>query len=54
MPDLVVYPSCHDDVVKLVALAVKYNVVLIPMGGGTYYVLLQVISNTYYVILQVS
>lgn len=35
IPDLVVYPSCHDDVVKLVELACKYHVVLIPMGGGT-------------------
>ena len=35
IPDVVVYPGCHDDVVKLVSLAVKYNVVIIPMGGGT-------------------
>lgn len=35
IPDLVVYPSSHNDVVELVKLASKYNVVLIPMGGGT-------------------
>lgn len=35
IPDLVVYPSSHEDVVQLVKLAAMYNVVLIPMGGGT-------------------
>ncbi|KAF5892216.1 alkyldihydroxyacetonephosphate synthase, peroxisomal, partial [Clarias magur] len=35
IPDLVVWPSCHDDVVKIVELACKHNVCLIPFGGGT-------------------
>ncbi|GAB6029196.1 hypothetical protein CHUAL_004969 [Chamberlinius hualienensis] len=33
--DLVVWPECHDDVVKLVQIATECNVVLIPIGGGT-------------------
>ncbi|XP_059472102.1 alkyldihydroxyacetonephosphate synthase-like [Neocloeon triangulifer] len=35
VPDLVVWPGCHDDVVKLVDLASEHNVVIIPFGGGT-------------------
>ncbi|KAG9338610.1 hypothetical protein JZ751_025448 [Albula glossodonta] len=35
VPDMVVWPSCHDDVVKIVELASKHNVCLIPYGGGT-------------------
>ncbi|ELU02126.1 hypothetical protein CAPTEDRAFT_222474 [Capitella teleta] len=35
IPDLVTWPGCHDDVVKLVELASKHNVVIIPIGGGT-------------------
>ncbi|XP_037395294.1 alkyldihydroxyacetonephosphate synthase, peroxisomal [Pygocentrus nattereri] len=35
VPDLVVWPSCHNDVVKIVELACKHNVCLIPYGGGT-------------------
>ena len=35
IPDVVVYPGSHNDVVGLVKLATKYNVVVIPMGGGT-------------------
>nr|CAD7443919.1 unnamed protein product [Timema bartmani] len=35
IPDLVVWPGCHDDVVKLVQLAHTHDVVLIPFGGGT-------------------
>ncbi|XP_053483040.1 alkyldihydroxyacetonephosphate synthase, peroxisomal [Ictalurus furcatus] len=35
IPDLVVWPNCHDDVVKIVELACKHNVCLIPYGGGT-------------------
>lgn len=27
--------ECHDDVVKIVELANKFNVVVIPFGGGT-------------------
>ncbi|XP_046902739.1 alkyldihydroxyacetonephosphate synthase, peroxisomal isoform X1 [Hypomesus transpacificus] len=34
-PDMVAWPSCHDDVVKMVELACKHNVCLIPFGGGT-------------------
>lgn len=35
IPDLVVWPSCHDDVVKIVQLADKCNLVIMPFGGGT-------------------
>ncbi|MCA9922442.1 MAG: FAD-binding oxidoreductase, partial [Anaerolineales bacterium] len=33
--DLVVYPESDEDVEKLVALAQKHNVCLVPYGGGT-------------------
>jgi alkyldihydroxyacetonephosphate synthase len=33
--DAVVYISSHDQAEKLVELAVKFNIVLIPFGGGT-------------------
>lgn len=36
IPDMIVFPKCHDDVVKLVSLAVRHNVCLIPIGGGRY------------------
>ncbi|XP_076032188.1 alkyldihydroxyacetonephosphate synthase [Oratosquilla oratoria] len=35
IPDLVVWPECHDDVEKIVQLACQHNVVIIPYGGGT-------------------
>uniref|UniRef100_A0A671Q3N8 Alkylglycerone-phosphate synthase n=1 Tax=Sinocyclocheilus anshuiensis TaxID=1608454 RepID=A0A671Q3N8_9TELE len=35
VPDMVVWPSCHSDVEKIVELACKHNVCLIPYGGGT-------------------
>ncbi|XP_076437357.1 alkyldihydroxyacetonephosphate synthase, peroxisomal-like [Babylonia areolata] len=35
IPDLVIWPLSHGDVVKIVELAVKHNVVIIPYGGGT-------------------
>ncbi|KAH0621524.1 hypothetical protein JD844_022908 [Phrynosoma platyrhinos] len=35
VPDVVVWPECHDDVVKIVELACKHNVCIIPYGGGT-------------------
>lgn len=35
IPDLVVFPECHDHVEGIVAAAVKHNVVIIPFGGGT-------------------
>lgn len=35
VPDMVVWPNCHDDVVKIVELACKHDVCLIPYGGGT-------------------
>uniref|UniRef100_A0A8C9WBX0 Alkylglycerone-phosphate synthase n=1 Tax=Scleropages formosus TaxID=113540 RepID=A0A8C9WBX0_SCLFO len=35
VPDLVVWPNCHEDVVKTVDLACRHNVCLIPYGGGT-------------------
>ena len=33
--DLVVYVSASEHVVKIIELACKYNIVLIPYGGGT-------------------
>ena len=35
IPDLVVWPINHSEVVKIVQLADKHNVVIIPFGGGT-------------------
>lgn len=35
IPDLVVWPRCHDEVVQLVQLAHRHNVMLLPYGGGT-------------------
>ncbi|KAM5327666.1 alkyldihydroxyacetonephosphate synthase, peroxisomal [Glossophaga mutica] len=35
IPDIVIWPTCHDDVVKIVNLACKYNLCIIPIGGGT-------------------
>lgn len=35
VPDLVVYPESEDDVTRLVDLAVRHDVCLIPYGGGT-------------------
>ncbi|CAI5762215.1 alkyldihydroxyacetonephosphate synthase, peroxisomal [Podarcis lilfordi] len=35
VPDVVVWPECHDDVVKIVEIACKHNVCIIPYGGGT-------------------
>ena len=34
LPDVVVFPRKHDDVVKIVNSAVTNNVCLIPIGGG--------------------
>lgn len=35
IPDLVVWPTCHNDVIKIVELATTHNLVIIPFGGGT-------------------
>lgn len=35
IPDIIVWPVCHDDVVFLVKKANEHNVVIIPFGGGT-------------------
>ena len=35
LPDLVVWPTCHEDVEKIVNAAVENNVCIIPYGGGT-------------------
>ncbi|CAO1427615.1 unnamed protein product [Diamesa serratosioi] len=35
IPDLVLWPKSHNEVVEIVKLANKYNVVVIPFGGGT-------------------
>lgn len=34
-PDCIFLPNSHDDCVRVVNLAHKHNVVLIPFGGGT-------------------
>ena len=36
LPDVVVFPRKHDDVVKIVNSAAMNNVCLIPIGGGKY------------------
>ncbi|KAL1496997.1 hypothetical protein ABEB36_008030 [Hypothenemus hampei] len=35
IPDIVIWPECHDHVVEIVKLAEEYNLVIIPFGGGT-------------------
>ncbi|KAG8177710.1 hypothetical protein JTE90_008335 [Oedothorax gibbosus] len=35
IPDIVIWPRCHDDVASIVRLAVEQNVAIIPFGGGT-------------------
>lgn len=35
IPDLVIWPKCTEDVIKIVNLADQFNAVLIPFGGGT-------------------
>lgn len=35
IPDLIVWPKSHKDVVSIVKLASKFNYVLTPFGGGT-------------------
>lgn len=35
IPDIVCWPRSHEDVVRLVALANEFDVVVIPFGGGT-------------------
>lgn len=35
IPDVVIWPTCHDDVVKIIKLCAQYGAVCIPFGGGT-------------------
>ncbi|ENN71142.1 hypothetical protein HUJ04_007585 [Dendroctonus ponderosae] len=35
IPDLVLWPESHEDVLHIVRLADEFNVVIIPFGGGT-------------------
>lgn len=35
MPDVVLWPASHDDVVKIVGFADENDIVVIPFGGGT-------------------
>lgn len=35
IPDAVIWPESHEDVVKIVALATRHQFVIIPFGGGT-------------------
>ena len=35
IPDVVLWPRCHEEVEKIVKAAVKFDVCIIPFGGGT-------------------
>ncbi|XP_018404583.1 PREDICTED: alkyldihydroxyacetonephosphate synthase isoform X2 [Cyphomyrmex costatus] len=35
IPDIVMWPKCHEDIVKIVNVCAYYGVVCIPFGGGT-------------------
>ncbi|CAG9861381.1 unnamed protein product [Phyllotreta striolata] len=35
IPDVVIWPTCHEDVVKIVNFCHENNIVIIPYGGGT-------------------
>lgn len=35
LPDVVLFPKCHEDVEAIVSCAVQHGVCLIPFGGGT-------------------
>jgi len=35
IPDIVIWPECHNHVVQLMSFATKHNVAVIPFGGGT-------------------
>lgn len=35
LPDIVLWPKSHDDVVKIVNMCTRHDVVCIPFGGGT-------------------
>ncbi|CAK9804017.1 Alkyldihydroxyacetonephosphate synthase [Anthophora plagiata] len=35
IPDIVLWPKCHEDVVKIIKLCARYGSVCIPFGGGT-------------------
>lgn len=35
IPDIVLWPLCHEEVVEIVKIANQCNIVLIPFGGGT-------------------
>src|SRR5262245_44731753 len=35
LPDVVVYPSCENEVIEIINAALSANAVLVPFGGGT-------------------
>ncbi|KZC04648.1 Alkyldihydroxyacetonephosphate synthase, partial [Dufourea novaeangliae] len=35
IPDIVLWPKCHEDVVKIIKLCARYGSVCLPFGGGT-------------------
>ncbi|XP_057321712.1 alkyldihydroxyacetonephosphate synthase [Microplitis mediator] len=35
IPDIILWPKCHDDVERIIRICVKYGVACIPFGGGT-------------------
>ena len=35
IPDIVLWPKCHEDVVRIIKVCARYGTVCIPFGGGT-------------------
>lgn len=35
IPDVIVWPTCHNDVVSIISIANEYNIAIVPYGGGT-------------------
>ncbi|CAG5088473.1 Similar to ADPS: Alkyldihydroxyacetonephosphate synthase (Drosophila melanogaster) [Cotesia congregata] len=35
IPDIILWPKCHNDVERIIRICVKYGVACIPFGGGT-------------------
>ncbi|XP_076758899.1 alkyldihydroxyacetonephosphate synthase isoform X2 [Xylocopa sonorina] len=35
IPDIILWPKCHEDVVKIIKLCARYGSACIPFGGGT-------------------
>lgn len=35
IPDMIVWPTCHNDVVSIISIANEFNIAVVPYGGGT-------------------